>query len=125
MLAERLYCFGGQFQDAPALAGLGVTLDRHGAVHGHRAGLEINLVPRDRPGLLGADPGQQGQHHVGREPVTAGLDGLQERDGLAQGHGLRRPAFLPLRDVDQARDVAPYLVTGLALPDRTLNDLVY
>jgi hypothetical protein len=31
---------------------------------------------------------------------------------------------LPLRDVDQARDVAPYLVTGLGLADRPLYDLM-
>ena len=65
-----------------ALAGLGVALDPHGPVHGYRAGLEVDLVPRYRPGLLSADPGEQGQHHVGREPVSAGLDGLQESDGL-------------------------------------------
>ena len=49
VLAERLYRPGGQFQDAAALAGLDVTLDPHRPVDGHRAGLEINPVPRDRP----------------------------------------------------------------------------
>ena len=52
MRAERLNRPGGQLQDAPALASLGVTLDPHGPVHGHRAGLEIDLIPRDRPRLL-------------------------------------------------------------------------
>ena len=57
--------------------------------------------------------------------MRARLDGLQERDSLAQRHRPGRPAFLPLGDIDQARDVAPYLVTSLGLADRTLNDLVY
>ena len=39
--------------------------------------------------------------------MSAGLDGLQESDGLPQRHGLGRPTLLPLRDVGQARDVAP------------------
>ena len=64
MHAARLYRLGGQFQDAAALAGLGVILDPHRQVDGHRAGLEIHLVPRDCPGLLGADAREQRQDNI-------------------------------------------------------------
>ena len=122
--AECLGRLGGQLEDAAALAGLGVALDPHGPEDGHRAGLEVNLVPRDRPRFLGADTGEQGQDHVGREPVRAGLDGLQEHDGLAERHRLGRPAFLPFGHIDQAGDVAADLVACLRLADRALDDLV-
>ena len=41
-----------------------------------------------------------------------------ETVGLPQRHLLGRPALSPLRDVDQACDLAPCLVTGLRLADR-------
>jgi hypothetical protein len=56
---ERIDGPGGQLQHAPALAGLGVTLAPHGPVEGHRADLEIDLIPRDRPGLLGMGADEQ------------------------------------------------------------------
>jgi hypothetical protein len=123
--AERLdHRPGGQLQDTTALTGLGVTLDPNRAVHRHRSGLEVHLVPRDGTRLLSTDPGQQGQHHVGREPVGAGLDGIQEHGGLVQRHRLGRPPFLPFGHVDQARHVAADLVAGLGLADRALKDLM-
>jgi hypothetical protein len=44
---------------------------------------DIDLVPRYRPRLLGTDAEEQGQDHIGREPASTRLDGLEERDGLA------------------------------------------
>ena len=104
MGAERLYRPGGQLQHAPALAGLGVTLDPHGPVDGHRAGLEIDLIPRDRSRFLGTHAGEQKQDHVSREPMSARLDGLQERDGLAKGH--RLASLMTCRDQQNVRPEA-------------------
>ena len=116
--AERLDGPGGQLQHAPALGGLGVALDPNRAVDGDWAGLQVGLVPDERLRLLGADTGEQGQHHVGREPVAAGLDGLREHDGLVQRHRLGRPPFLPFGHVDQAGHVAADLIAGLGLGRR-------
>ena len=55
--AERRDRPGGQLQHARALGV--VTLDPHGPEDGHRAGREINLIPRDRPGLLGTGADEQ------------------------------------------------------------------
>ena len=85
--------------------------------------VKVDLVPDERPRLLGADPGQQGQDHVGLEPVGPQLDGSRSTTAWPSVIALDG-AFLPFGDVDQARDVAPYLVAGLGLADRALKDLV-
>jgi len=71
-------------------------------------------IPRvRRTGLVS----QQGHDHVGGEPVLAARSGLvQDADGLVQGHGLGRPAFLAFGQDDQAGDAGPYLVAGLGVP---------
>ena len=56
--------------------------------------------------------------------MRAGLDGLQEHDGLIERHRLRWPTFLTFGHVDQAGHVAADLVAGLGLADRALKDLV-
>ena len=38
-----------------------------------RVAVRVDVIPPQRPGLLGPDPGGQGQDHVGAETVASDL----------------------------------------------------
>jgi hypothetical protein len=126
VLLQRLGCPLRQFEDTPALAGLSVALGPHRSVDGNGARVQVDLGPGERAGFLGANAREQGHDYVGGEPVRAAWSGLaQNANRLVQGHGPGRAAFLTLGQDDQAGDVAPYLVAGLGVPDRALQDLLH
>ena len=82
--------------------------DRHTATCGGTGGcsvgvaVEVDVCPAQRPGFLGADPGQQAQRDVGVHQLGRAADVLQagpqldygqgpgcgdDRDGLLEGEG--------------------------------------
>ncbi|HKF56410.1 MAG TPA: hypothetical protein VKJ45_13225, partial [Blastocatellia bacterium] len=76
-------CLGGclgQLQGAARPLGLGVATAAHRAPDGNRRGIKIDMIPAQRPSLLGTDAGQQAEHDIGAEPGVLG--------GLEQGRGL-------------------------------------
>lgn len=97
-----------------------------------RIASQVNVIPPQCPGFLGAEPDQQAQHDVGIHQLGRAAHVLQpgsqlkHREGagcrnngrsLLRAEGLRRPSFPPLRGVDQRRDVAAHQVAGLSVPD--------
>ena len=127
----------------PLGLGLAVRADRppHGHVRRHRraggrVAVQVDVRPAQRPGLLGADPGQQAQHDVGVHEFGRAADVLQagpqfqhrqgpgrgdDRHGLVQGQRLGRPAVLALGGVGQGGDVAADQVVGFGVPDGALE----
>jgi hypothetical protein len=82
MLPERLHGLDGQPQHPPALRRLGIPGSPDAPVHRHRPGVQIHIRPQKRPQLLGPQPGQQRQNHIGlqRRPRRC----IQQRPRLLQ-----------------------------------------
>ena len=81
------------------------------------------MVPLQRPRLLRPQPRQQRQHDVRLQPRPPGSG--HQRHRLLQGQRLRRsPAQLPLRRLDQRRDIPAHQVVPLSMPDRPHQHVV-
>ena len=94
------------------------------------------MLPAQRAGFFGADPGEQAQHDVGVHQLgrpadvfeagpqfhhRQGAGGGDHRDGLVQGQGSGRPAFLAFGGVGEGGDVAADEVAGFGVPDGALE----
>jgi len=82
-----------------------------------------DMIPPQRPDLLGPKARQQRQGDVSLQPRPPGRGHQGNR--LLQGQRLGRPpAELSLRRLDQRRNVAAYQVIPLGLPDRPHQHIV-
>jgi len=70
MLTERPYSQSRKRQDAPTLRRLRVRSGPHGAVNRDGSGVEVDLVPPQRPEFFGPQTGGHREHHVGIEAGT-------------------------------------------------------
>jgi V8-like Glu-specific endopeptidase len=125
LLTQSLHGGLGQRQRPPRLSRLGVaafahrTPYRYRRRHGPRRAripVQVDVLPAQLPGLLGADPRRQAQHDVGVQPGLPGR--IQQRQRLLQSERAARPPDLAFRVVDQRRHVPADQVVRLGVPDR-------
>jgi hypothetical protein len=98
--------------------------------------VQVEVLPAQCPGFLGADPGQQAQRDVGVHQLSGpayvlqaraqldggqGRSGADDRDGLLQGQRPRRPAFLAFGGIHQGSYVAGNEAVGFGGPDRAFE----
>src|SRR6516162_5277219 len=116
MLTERFHGHPGQPQRAPGLLRLGVPMGTHGAPDvdmrgyrrvGIRVALQVDVIPSQRPRLLGPDADQEAQHNVGIQPGRA-------------RRRIRATAWPKLSDLDGRPSWPPGVSTSVAILRRTL-----
>ena len=81
----------------------------------HRIPVQVDVIPVQVPGLLGADAGREAQHDIGVQPGLPGR--FEQREGLLQGERTARPPDLALGVVDQGGHVPADQVVRLGIPD--------
>ena len=119
MRTERPYNQLRQRQDASALRRLRIRRGPYGAVNRDGASIEVNLVPPQRPELLGPQPGRHREHHVG---VQAGIGSCaQQLLGLLQSQSLGRSACPSGRRLDQGGHVPANQIPYFGVPDGPLQ----
>jgi hypothetical protein len=98
---------------------------------------EVEVVPAQRPCLLGPDPGHQQQHHVCVQPIGLSIRaaslpfaakpasrGVDERPCLIHRQRLGRPHLTPGRRPDQRGHVPADQIVGLGVADRSHQAVV-
>ena len=111
MLPQRFHDRLRQPEGPARLGSLGITAETDGPPHRDAPGVQVHVIPAERPGLLGADTGHQAQDHVGAEPGILG--GVEDGGGLLGSQRLARPAGLTLRGVDQRGHVVRDMTVSL------------
>jgi hypothetical protein len=108
---------GGQDESAPGAGALGVAVGADRPPDRDASGarvVQVDALPQEGAGFLGADAGAEGQGDVRADPGAGA--GLQQGGGLVEGEGLAGPARLTFGGVGELggvdRDIAPGLSTA-------------
>jgi hypothetical protein len=84
-----------------------------------RPTIEIDMIPSQRPRLLGPNARLQAQRHVCAQPMLLQVvSDLDELASILDRQSLRRPPNLPLGRIDQGGHVPAHQIARLRMPDR-------
>ena len=81
---------------------------------GNRVAVQVDVIPPQRPRLLGSDAYQEAQDDVGVQAVRACR--LDQGNGLTEGERLGRATPLAGGGVHERGDIAAHLVVSLGVP---------
>ena len=77
--------------------------------------IQVDVIPAQFPGLLGADAGPEAQDNVSVQARLA--DRVEQRERLFQDERAARPTDLALGAIDQGGHIPADQIVGLGIPD--------